>query len=110
MKIREYEEYLKEMEDRDNRYYHGTSSALNISKEIKPPLETSIIRQQERDYNHDVVYVTSSLGMATNFAIKAVKKFGGTPIIYEVEPDFRTLVNRTGPQYITKFAKIKKVI
>lgn len=98
------------MEDKDGRYYHGTSSALNISKEIKPPLETSVIRQQERDYNHDVVYVTSSLGMAASFAIKAVKKFGGTPIIYEVEPDFRTLVNRTGPQYTTKSAKIKKVI
>lgn len=98
------------MEDRDGRYYHGTSSALHISKEIKPPIETSVIRQQQRDYNHDVVYVTTSLGMAISFAIKAVKKFGGTPVIYEVEPDFRTLVNRTGPQYITKFAKIKKVI
>lgn len=98
------------MEDRTNKYYHGTSSALKISDYIKPPLETRVKRETQRNYNEDVVYITNSLGMAANFAIKATRKFGGTPIIYEVEPDSSSLFNRQGAEYTTKFAKIKKVI
>lgn len=93
-----------------SRYFHGTSSTLNIARQIKSPIETSVLRQKQRDFNHEVVYVTTSLGTAANFAVKAVRRFGGVPVIYEVEPDSSSLSHYKGTEWITKSAKIIKTL
>lgn len=96
----------------ENIYYHGTSSVLvgPDKKYIKPPIETGVIREHTREDNRDVVYVTTSLCMAMNFAIKAAKKFGGRPMIYWVEPDKESLIHRQNAEYTTKIAKIISIV
>ena len=106
----EIDEYFTQQEMDNQKYYHGTSSALSITDMIYPPIDTNIIREDIRKNNRNVVYVTSCLGIATNFAFKAVKKFGGTPVVYEVEPDFDTLNHRINAEYVTKFAKVIRII
>jgi len=101
MKYYNYDNFEKEQ-----KYYHGTSTALNISNFLLPPTETDCIREDYRKNNRDLVYITSSLGSAERYAWKAVKKFGGKPIIYQVEPDWSSLVNRIDCEYITYSAKI----
>lgn len=98
-------EYFEEENLKSQPYYHGTTNLFKIL-EIKPPVETKIIREAFRKNNRNVVYVTSSLGSAQRYAQKAVIKFGGDPVVYRVEPDWDSLVNRIDCEYITNFAKI----
>lgn len=100
------DEYYEEQILKNQKYYHGTSTILNISSEIKPPNETDIIREDFRHNNRNVVYITTSLGSATRYALKAIERFGGSPIVYEVEPDYDSLIPHINCDYITNFAKI----
>jgi hypothetical protein len=99
-------EYFEEQIWKNQKYYHGTSDALKLLSEILPPSETDIIREDFRKNNRNVVYITTSLGSATRYALKAAKKFGGNPIVYEVEPDYDSLIPHINCDYITNFAKI----
>ena len=94
---------------KDKKYYHGTSDIFNINI-ILPPIETGIIREDFRKNNKNVVYITSSLGSAQKYAQKAAILFGGKPIVYEVEPDWDSLVRRIDFEYITYSAKILRVV
>lgn len=105
----EMDEYLAQEEMNNLTYYHGTSTALGITDMIEPPLDTNVIREESRKNNRNVVYVTSSLGTATKFAVRAAQKFGGTPVVYEVEPDYDSLNHKVNEEYITNFAKVIKV-
>lgn len=87
-------------------YYHGTSTALNISFRIYPPDVTGVIREDIRIGNRNVIYVTPSYDLAYNFAKKAVKKFGGEPIVYKVIPNKETLAHRINNEYTTAYADI----
>lgn len=104
------DEWIQEQNLKNQKYYHGTSSALGITHEIKPPIFTNKQREESRKYNQDVVYVTSSIGAAQRWAVKAVKKFGGHPFVYEVEPDFLTLNHRINDEYTTKYATVKNIL
>lgn len=85
------------------KYYHGTSTSIKILDSIlRPSEETGIIREQCLTK----VYITTSKISAKRYAYKAVNKFGGDAIIYEVEPDIDSLMHRIDNEFICDFAKI----
>ena len=98
-------EFFEEENLKKQTYYHGTTNLFKIS-EIKPPVNTKIIREDFRKNNRNVVYITTSFGSAQRYACKAAKKFGGKPIVYKVKPDWDSLVKRIDCEYITNFAYI----
>ena len=53
-------------------FYHGTSSVLEIGKELLPPMYTGNLREDWRKNNQDVVYMTTSLDSAKRYAKKHV--------------------------------------
>lgn len=65
-------------------YYHGTS--VSGLREILPPAETNILREDFRTSFLDCVFVTPIKKSAEAYARKCAQKFGGDPIVYEVEP------------------------
>ena len=66
------------------KYYHGTS--IVGLKEILPPIDTNNLREDFRTSFQDCVFVTPLKKSAETYARKCADKFGGTPIVYEVEP------------------------
>lgn len=107
--MNEFEEYYYEEQLKNQKYYHGTSSIFNIQT-IKPSIKTGILREDFRKNNRDKVYVTTSIGSAERYAQKAVDKFGGSPVVYEVKPDYDTLAARIDCEYITDFAIVIRKI
>ncbi len=77
-------------------YYHGTS--VSGLKEILPPTETNILREDFRKKFMDCVFVTPLKKSAEMYARKCAAKFGGDPIVYEVEPNNPSEINVS--QYI----------
>lgn len=67
-------------------YYHGTSTALGIEGELLPPSRTERLSEVGRKKNLDKVFFTRDKGSAEIYAKKAVKQFGGEPVIYIIEP------------------------
>ncbi len=65
-------------------YYHGTSVAGLT--EILPPIETNNLREDFRQKFMDCVFVTPIKKSAEAYARKCALKFGGQPIVYEVDP------------------------
>ena len=65
-------------------YYHGTS--IPNLKVILPPIETRVLREDFRKKFMDCVFVTPSRLSAANYAKKCALKFGGQPVVYEVDP------------------------
>jgi hypothetical protein len=65
-------------------FYHGTSIAG--LKVILPPIETRVLREDFRKKFMDCVFVTPSRKSAEAYARKCAAKFGGDPVVYEVEP------------------------
>ena len=68
------------------KYYHGTSSSLDVRSYLLPSIETDILREDFRSKLRDVVFVTSSVVSAEKYAKKAVEKFGGEPVVMSVLP------------------------
>ena len=65
-------------------YYHGTS--IQGLTEILPPSETNILREDFRQGYRDCVFITPLRKSAEMYAKKCALKFGGQPVVYEVEP------------------------
>ena len=65
-------------------YYHGTS--IHGLTEILPPIETNMLREDFRQGYRDCVFVTPLRKSAEMYAKKCAAKFGGQPVVYEVEP------------------------
>lgn len=68
-------------------YYHGTTDALGNLRRIAPPTETAILSESRRKKNLDKVFFTMDPRSALIYARKAVKRFGGAPVIYDVYPE-----------------------
>lgn len=77
-------------------YYHGTS--VSGLKEILPPVETRVLREDFRHNFLDCVFVTPLKKSAEAYARKCAAKFGGDPVVYEVRPVNPTEINVS--QYI----------
>lgn len=90
-------------------FYHGTSTALEINDTILPSNITGILREDFRENNRDVVYITTSLLSARKFAGKAAEKYGGNPIIYLVKP-CGWVAERIPNEYICESAKVIKEV
>lgn len=86
-------------------FYHGTSSVLEIGKELLPPIYTGNLREDWRKNNQDVVYMTTSLDSAKRYAKKACTRYGGEPVIYQVKPIGWSHC-RVNQEYIAEKAKI----
>lgn len=88
------------------RYYHGTTDVFVIDDGIlKPPIDTGMIREDWRMKLLDKVFLTTSLVSAKRYSRKATKRFGGSPIIYLVEP-IGYCYNNCMNEYIADKAKI----
>ena len=85
-------------------YYHGTS--VSGLTEILPPTETNILREDFRHSFLDCVFVTPLKKSAEAYAKRCAAKFGGQPIVYEVEPVNPSEVNVS--QYICDKAIVLK--
>lgn len=86
------------------KFYHGTTTAFQIDKWLYPPSLTGCLREDFRKVRLHLVYVTTSLYSAKQYANKAVSKFGGYPIVYQVKP--YNLSNLQHIEYVCDKAKI----
>ena len=77
-------------------YYHGTS--IPNLKIILPPIETRVLREDFRRGYRDCVFITPLRKSAEMYAKKCAAKFGGQPVVYEVEPVNEYEINTS--QYI----------
>ena len=68
------------------KYYHGTSSSLDVGSYLLPSIDTDVLREDFRSKLRDVVFVTSSVVSAEKYSKKAVEKFGGNPVVMVVSP------------------------
>lgn len=89
------------------KYYHGTSDIFDFDEDIVLPSRST---GNTREKKSNLVWVTTSKGSAEKYAFKAADKFGGHPIVYEVEPDWDTLAHRMDFEYTCYFAYIEKII
>lgn len=79
-------------------YYHGTTSALGIGGVLLPPVITGKLCESGRKRNLDRVFFTTDWKSAEIYAAKAVKEFGGDPIILTLQPadDLETIHRLAG--------------
>ena len=70
-----------------DKLYHGTSSVVDVSDGIQPPMATGVLREGWRRKDLHKVFMTDSVAAALRYARKACEKFGGFPVVYEVEPE-----------------------
>lgn len=86
-------------------FYHGTSDIFDMKGMILPPLQTKNLRENWRKKYINKVFFTTSLLSAENYAKKACKKYGGTPVVYIVSP-IGQYFNRIDCEYIADKARI----
>lgn len=70
----------------DNLFFHGTTTELGIKTAILPPLKTGRLSEYNRKKNLDKVFFTKDKNSALIYARKAVKQFGGNPVVYTIYP------------------------
>lgn len=95
-------------------YYHGTSTALDIKDSLRAPMETGK-QTEKRSQRRGKVFFTNSLESAQHYAGVAVKKWGGEPVVYKVEPfgrvkQFSRRASRFGPAFHADGAKVKGTV
>lgn len=87
---------------RDNDFWHGTSTAVISQDEtaLLPPSHTKRLQEQGRKKNLDKVFFTKSPESAKIYAGRAVKRFGGKPIVIRAIPmgDIETLNDDEGTE------------
>ncbi|MCD7996496.1 MAG: hypothetical protein LUH21_04600 [Clostridiales bacterium] len=93
------------------KFYHGTSSALDIGNKILPPCDTGVLRENFRKEQMNRVFCTRSLLAAYKYARKAAMKYGGSPVIYLVSPDEGSLYyNKGAEEYSSNFCMVIKEV
>lgn len=88
------------------RYFHGTSDIFKINSMILPSTQTGILREEWRTKLTEKVFITFSVKSAEYYAKKACEKYGGSPVVYEVQPIGYALFNG-GTEYICNKARVK---
>lgn len=73
-------------------FFHGTSSVLGITDILLPPTKTTLLAELGRKKNLDKVFFTLDFNSAGIYADKAVKRFGGKPIVLRVLPNGKIVV------------------
>lgn len=72
--------------DQEVKYYHGSSMNFQPGSLILPPSKTKKMSEKGRKKNLDVVFFTKDPKSALIYAGRAVHSLGGSPVIYQVEP------------------------
>ena len=85
-------------------FYHGTTDLFKITM-LLPANETGNLREEWRKKLVDKVFFTDSLMSAEKFAWKAVEKYGGKPVVYEVKPNGDVWHTNTN-EYVADSAQI----
>lgn len=67
-------------------FYHGTSDALGIADTLLPPEQSERLSEVGRKKNLNKVFFTRDAKSAEIYAKKAVKQFGGNPVVYTIRP------------------------
>lgn len=109
---KEFQEYFTSFFEKNQAYFHGTSTIhrLKVGDKILPPQDTNIQRELYRTKDKDVVFITNSIEWAKLWAYKAVQMFGGTPVVFLVEPDEYSLTHRMNAEYTADYAVIKGIL
>jgi hypothetical protein len=72
------------------RAFHGTSSAA-VGEGVHvllPPVDTGKLQEAGRKVRLDCIFATPDQGLARVYAGRAVRRFGGRPVVLEVSiPD-----------------------
>lgn len=92
------------------KYYHGSSQDFKPGSLILPPSKTNKMSEKGRKKNLDVVFFTKDPKSALIYAGRAVHSLGGTPSIYEVEPQGPMSVLNDTPGTTVFSAPYAKVI
>ena len=87
--------------------FHGTTNAMQIKDRLLPSSETGYLREPFRHKNLDVVFLTVSKASAEYYAKKAVKQYGGNPVIYNAAPE--GFIERKGTEIICDWATINGI-
>lgn len=93
-------------------YYHGTTTAFGITDTLLPPSETGK-QTEKRVQRKGKVFITTDLEYAHSYARRAVKQWGGNPVVFEVQPleILKQISGRPGQSaFYTNRAKILKVV
>lgn len=90
------------------KFYHGTTTSLNIKNFIEPASVTNIKREEFRNKLSDKVFITNSIVSAEKYAKLSSQKYGGEPIVYTVIPDKYSLIYLHNGEYICDYARIIK--
>lgn len=101
---------IKHLED--TVYYHGSSSALDITDRLLPPNESNKLSEVGRNKNLDKVFFTKDKKSALIYAAKAVKQFGGEPVLFRVYPvgDIEVLNSNAGTTvFMAPWAYVEKI-
>lgn len=69
-----------------NTFFHGTTTALGITTTLLPPAKTERLAELGRKRNLDKVFFTRDQRSASIYAHKAVKRFGGKPVVLVINP------------------------
>ena len=65
-------------------YYHGSSTAANIKHMLLPPVQSGVISETTRKKNLDRVFFTKDKKLASIYAGRACRAYGGKPVVYRV--------------------------
>lgn len=87
--------------------FHGTTDAIPIKDRVLPSTETGYLRESFRHKNLDVVFLTVSKASAEYYAKKAVKQYGGNPVIYNATPE--GVIEQNGNEIICDWAIINSI-
>ena len=79
-------------------WYHGSSTNVLKGHRLMPPSTTGILQEAARRINMDRVFFTRDKGLARIYAGRAVRRFGGDPVVYRAIPmgGIETLSDRKG--------------
>ncbi len=88
--------------------YHGTSTALPIGNMLLPPVETEVKREHWRQKDINVVFLAQTFGAAAAYAWKAVRKYGGLPVVLACKPLGLLARNHNGEYTAEKAAVISR--
>lgn len=86
--------------------YHGTSTKVIKDKKYLLPASTTSILRESRKTKKNYVFLTDSQVSAGKYAKKAVEKFGGNPIILQVDKPIK-LMEGHNHEFICTKARIK---
>ena len=85
----------REKQESTVRAYHGSSTAvISDATVLRAPEDTGVLQEQGRKKRLNCIFSTPNEGLARIYAGRAVRRFGGRPVILTVSlPERDTIVD-----------------